>query len=97
MFHLVGSRFYGTHREDSDYDFIAEDNEENRRTCVSLGLRRLDSPYVRYVGHGLDVCLLKNVEKYVQARDLLSQVPNVRKLSKYERHSKLKEIINGMV
>jgi len=100
-FFLVGSRFYGTNREDSDYDYIAEDTPEARQECIKLGLSRLESsPKVRYVGHGFDICLVKNVKKYVEARDQVAKLPNVTNLSKGERHFKLLrtlETLNGMV
>lgn len=36
-FHLTGSRFMGGARPDSDWDFIAEDSEDLRKTLDSLG------------------------------------------------------------
>lgn len=94
-FHLVGSRFFGTHRPNSDYDYLAEDIPENHQLCVSMGLKKLDSPFQRYYGHGVDVCLVSNLDVRLKARDELAKLPNVRQLSKRARHSKLKELIDA--
>lgn len=94
MFHLVGSRFYGTHRPDSDYDYIAANTPENHRYCVQLGLKKLDSKYERYFGHGIDVCLVPNLELSLYARDELAKVEGVQRMTKQERHAKLKEFIS---
>lgn len=106
MFYLVGSRFFGTHREDSDYDFIAEDNETNRKICEDLGLSRLEPKIpVRYAGEPVDICLVPNVQPYIRARDEIARLPDLANLSKEERHNKIvtlvrkyrQELANGMV
>jgi len=106
MFYLVGSRFYGMHREDSDYDYVAEDTPENRATCERMGLQRiLSSPKVRYGGlsngRSYDVCLYKNVAKYVRARDKVAQLPSIYGWTTDERHAKVLEFLqedtDGMV
>lgn len=97
MLYLVGSRYFGTHRPDSDIDYIGDDSEENRALCEKSGLKRIDSPKTRYAGHGNDVCLYPDVTKYVQARDKLAEVPGVRDMSTDERHLKLLEILDALV
>lgn len=96
MFHLVGSRFFGTDRVDSDYDFIAANTPEVHSECLRLGLKRLDTETNRYFGHGVDVCLVPNLERSLKARDELASIPNIKDLSKSERHLKLKEIMRGL-
>jgi hypothetical protein len=102
MFHLIGSRYYGVNREDSDYDYIAQDTPENRALCESLGMQRVpDDPRVRYYGNKHDVMLYtEDVNKYVKARDELAKRP-VYGLTTDERHALLMEILqedaHGMV
>jgi hypothetical protein len=97
ILHLVGSRFYNAHREDSDFDYIGENTPEMRRFCLSLGLRRLDqSKHERYWGHGIDVCLVPNLEISLKARDALLKIPNIDKMSKADRHDKLMEVMRAL-
>lgn len=94
MFYLVGSRFFGDYREDSDFDFIAEDNEINRRICEDLGLERLQPQIpVRYAAEPLDVCLVPNVQPYIRARDEVARLPDLLNLTKDERHQKIVSLV----
>ena len=97
MFYLVGSRFFGTYRPDSDWDFLAENTPERHEDCLRLGLKRLEnSPHVRYYGNGLDVCLVDDLERSLKARDIVASSPEIVNLPKNERHQKLKEIKSGL-
>ena len=90
MFYLVGSRFFGDYRPDSDYDLVGEDTPEIREFLERQGFKRLDSIHVRYHRDNLDVCLVENLEARLYARD------NVDKnLPKRERHEKIRELINA--
>lgn len=93
MFYLVGSRFFQTHREDSDIDLIANDTPENRAFLVSKGLECYSNDPVRYVGFGYDVALFPDVKPYVDARDKLGKAPGVHNLTKRERHRVLSKIV----
>ena len=101
MFYLVGSRFYGTHRDDSDWDYLAENNAKNRERCERMGLQVVPSPptggthyWGRYQGRTLDILLVDDVMRRVYARDVLAKLPEVKQLSKSERHRRVREIID---
>jgi len=93
MFYLVGSRFYGLHHEDSDWDYVAGDTPENRELCERLGLKRVDGDKdVRYHGAGMDVWLINDVERSVRARDIVAQFPYLSGLTKEQRIQLKKEV-----
>jgi len=95
--YLVGSRFFGTHRDDSDYDYIAEDTPQNRKLCENAGLKRCESRFVRYTSDTMDVCLASpaDVKAAIYARDRVAELPNVRELTKAERHQKIQEFFRS--
>jgi hypothetical protein len=95
MFHLVGSRFFGTARDDSDWDYIGENTEENRIHCLALGLQQLENPR-RFFGHGKDVYLVDNLDLHLYARELVAALPNVQQMDKATRHEKLREILDAL-
>lgn len=99
MFYLVGSRFFGTHREDSDWDFFGADTASNRVLLERLGLKQrptLKSGDIHYWGNyrgrWLDVVLTKALEQRIHARDVLARLPGVKELTKFERYQKIREI-----
>lgn len=94
MLYLVGSRFFGTNRDNSDFDFVGEDTPENRTLCEKLGAKRIESPFVRYHGKGFDICLVNNIEAQLFARREVKKL-DVNSMSKKERHEKVKEFIDA--
>jgi hypothetical protein len=103
MFYLVGSRFYGTHRDDSDWDYLGEECFENRELCERMGLKLVPSPdtggthYWGYFdGRFLDVLLVNDLANRVHARDKVAEIPGVQGLTKAERHKKVREAIDGL-
>jgi|SRR6185436_10977149 len=102
MFHLVGSRFFGTNHENSDWDYFAEKTQENRERCERMGLK--EQPVRKsgsvhywglYRGRWLDVLLVDDLESKLRARDTLAKLPGVAQLSKSERYQKIREIIDA--
>ena len=98
MFYLVGSRFFGTHREDSDWDYLGEDTPENRKLCEVLGLKQIPAnpQLTRYWNNGIDICLVSNLERSIRARDIAAAMPDIKELTKAERHQRIREIIHGL-
>lgn len=95
MLYLVGSRFFGNHRPDSDWDFIGEDSEENRKFCEGMGLSRLtNTSLVRYHGYAIDVCLVNDIDARLFARDQIALL-DWRKMTKQERHNKIMELVDA--
>lgn len=98
MFYLIGSRFFGTHRPDSDWDYVGEKNLENQKLCETLGMKEVPgspSPsMMRYWGMNHDILLVDDLPRQLRIRDEIARFPN---LSKEERQKKMKEIANGMV
>lgn len=102
MFYLVGSRFFGTHHENSDWDFLGAKTQENRELCERMGLREQPPPksgdvhyWGMYQGRWLDILLTSNLEQKIYARDTLAKFPNVSQLNKTERYQKIREILNA--
>jgi hypothetical protein len=103
MFYLVGSRFYGTHRSDSDWDYLGEECIANRELCESMGLRLVPSPdtggthyWGYHQGRVYDILLVEDLANRIHARNEVAKLPNVASLTKAERHKKVREIINGL-
>jgi hypothetical protein len=102
MFYLVGSRFFGAHRENSDWDYFGAKTQENREICERMGLKELPPRksgslhyWGKYQGRWLDVLLVDDLMHKIYARDALAKLPGVEKLSKVERYQKIREILNA--
>jgi hypothetical protein len=99
MFYLVGSRFFGTAKKNSDWDYIALDLPKNRELLENLGLKlrkQTPSGAVQYWGQvgdtTVDVCLVTNLEARLYAR---MRAWEFRNLPKAERHAKIKEFVDA--
>lgn len=69
-FHLTGSRFFGNHKEWSDYDFFTQYTEEMEKELRSNGFATLDSTLwgdLRYHGD-------PNIALVLQAKDCYPQL-----------------------
>jgi len=49
----MGSRFYGTARSNSDYDYMIIDSESNRATLENFGFKRIEH---ESLGYTVDIC-----------------------------------------
>ena len=94
---LIGSRAYGCHRPNSDWDYMGEDNPENHQYCQSLGLRRVWNirvpQYFGKVGNRwMDVILVPDIDLRLQVHEELGDMPDMRFLSKEERTQRLRKL-----
>lgn len=92
MFYLAGSRYFGTATEDSDDDYVAQDNPTNRKVCETLGMKRVtESKWVKYHGFRVDVLLVQNIESTLYAREMAFL--HCPKADKKTRHAYILEAI----
>lgn len=85
-FHATGSRYFGTYKSGSDYDFFALDSGEIRHFLICNGFRRLGGYWCQgnvayqdtntvhvYRNGNIDIQLVKDVEMKVWAQDMLKK------------------------
>lgn len=86
-FHLTGSRFFGNHNQNSDYDFIVPEDDKMEQFLMNLGFKPSKSG--RYLDHqtsllyhhsgdedsknGYHVQVTKNVNLKLRVRDFIKQ------------------------
>jgi hypothetical protein len=79
-FHLTGSRYFGTHTKDSDYDFFIENDDGLETWLKDHGFNLISKPYVNantivVYRHpmGIDVQIVLDADRHFKVQKALDE------------------------